>query len=375
MRVTIVGGGPAGLYFALLMKKQDPRHEVSIFERDGPGDTYGWGIVFSDQTLTYLRDSDEPSYREIQETFETWDCLDVVHRGEKVSIRGNRFSGIARVAFLDILQRRCRELGVEIRYRTPVLELASLEAGDLLVGADGANSLVRRTYQDAFRPSLDVRKNKYLWLGTRRLFPGLTLTFRKSGVGLFVAHSYTFHRTTSTFIVEAVGEAWEKAGLAEMSEEKTCAFLADVFRDDLLGEPLLTNNFVRWLNFVIVKNERWHHENVVLLGDALHTAHFSIGSGTKAALEDAIALARCFQGGADVGTALRAFAQTRKPVVDDLQQAAHSSLAWFENAHTRMDLTPLELAYELMTRSHKIDIEKLRRRDPAFVAAYERARA
>jgi anthraniloyl-CoA monooxygenase len=347
MRVTIVGGGPAGLYFALLMKKRNPRHEVSVFERDGPGDTYGWGIVFSDQTLTYLRDSDEPSYQEIKEAFETWDSLDVVHRGEKVSIRGNRFSGIARVAFLDILQRRCLALGVEIRYRTPVVELASLEACDLLVGADGANSLVRRTYQDAFRPSLDVRKNKYVWLGTRRLFPGLTLTFRESGAGLFVAHSYTFNR----------------------------AFLADVFGDDLRGEPLLTNNFVRWLNFVIVKNERWHHENVVLLGDALHTAHFSIGSGTKAALEDAIALAHCFPGGEDVAAALGAFAQTRKPVVDDLQRAAHSSLAWFENAHTRMDLTPLELAYELMTRSQKIDIEKLRRRDPAFVAAYERARA
>jgi anthraniloyl-CoA monooxygenase len=375
MRVTIVGGGPAGLYFALLMKKRNPRHEVSVFERDGPGDTYGWGIVFSDQTLTYLRDSDEPSYQKITEAFETWDSLDVVHRGEKVSIRGNRFSGIARVAFLDILQRRCLALGVEIRYRTPVAELASLQACDLLVGADGANSLVRRTYQDAFRPSLDVRKNKYVWLGTRRLFPGLTLTFRETAAGLFVAHSYTFNRTTSTFIVEAVGDAWERAGLAGMSEGETCAFLAEVFGDDLRGEPLLTNNFVRWLNFVIVKNERWQHENVVLLGDALHTAHFSIGSGTKAALEDAIALAHCFQGGAEVAAALGAFAQTRKPVVDDLQRAAHSSLAWFENAHTRMDLTPLELAYELMTRSQKIDIEKLRRRDPAFVAAYERARA
>lgn len=374
MKITIVGGGPAGLYFALLMKKQDPAREVLILERDGPGDTYGWGIVFSDQTLGYLRDADEPSWREITAAFETWDNVDVVHRGEKVSIRGNRFSGIARVAFLGILQRRCQEMGVDIRFLTNVQDLAALGPCDLLVGADGANSLVRRTYAESFRPSLAAGRNRYIWLGTRRLFPGLTLTFQETPVGLFVAHSYAFSRTTSTFIVEAVGEAWEKAGLERMSEADTCAYLAHVFRSDLAGEPLLTNNFVRWLSFAIVKNERWLHDRVVLLGDALHTAHFSIGSGTKLALEDAIALAGCFADvGEDVPAALAAFERRRKPVVDKLQAAAHSSLVWFEEAEAKMALTPLDLAYDLMTRSGRIDHEKLRRRDPAFVAAWEAA--
>ncbi len=369
-----MGGGPAGLYFALLMKKQDPAHQVRIFERDGPGDTYGWGIVFSDQTLTYLRERDEPTHGEITRSFETWDNVDIVHRGEKISVGGNRFAGIARVAFLDILRLRCERLGVEIRYHTPVMEVGELGDCDLLVGADGAKSTVRRTYEDAFRPSLDVRRNKYIWLGTRRLFPGLTLTFRKSPAGPFVAHSYKFNQTTSTFIVEMPEETWRNAGFDRRSDEEACAALAEVFRDDLDGAPLLTNNYVKWLSFVIVKNERWHHGNVVLLGDALHTAHFSIGSGTKLALEDAIALAGCFAATGHVSRALAEFERTRKPVVDALQAAAESSLLWFENVGARMHLSPLDLAFELMTRSRRIDLEKLRRRDPAFVAAYEAQR-
>jgi flavin-dependent dehydrogenase len=229
VRITIAGGGPAGLYFGLLMKRQDPRHEVRIFERDGRHDTYGWGIVFSGQTLSFLEQADPESHRAITGRLELWDNVDVVHRGEKVSIRGNRFAGIARVAFLDILRGRCEELGVEVRYHTNVQSVADLPAADLLVGADGANSLVRGAYADAFRPSLDVRHNRYIWLGTRRLFPGLTLTFRESEAGVFAAHSYKFGPDTSTFIVEAVGDTWGRAGFEGMGAEETRATLERVF--------------------------------------------------------------------------------------------------------------------------------------------------
>jgi anthraniloyl-CoA monooxygenase len=371
VRITIVGGGPAGLYFALLMKKQDPRHDVRVFERDAPGDTYGWGIVFSDRTLSFLHKNDRPSYDSITRRFAVWDNVDVVHRGEKVSVRGNRFAGIARVAFLDILRRRCQKLGVAIAYRQPVASLDALPRADLLVGADGAGSLVRREHAEVFRPALDVRRNRYIWLGTPHRFDGLTLTFRETGAGLFVAHSYRFDREASTFIVEAVGDTWERAGLATMSVAETCVYLARLFEGDLLGQPLLAKDSARWQNFTIVRNERWHDGEVTLLGDALHTAHFSIGSGTKAAIEDAIALAGCLASSRDVPRALEEFERTRKPVVDALQAAAESSLAFFEEARARMHLGPVELAYEIMTRSGRIDHDKLKRRDPAFVSRYE----
>jgi anthraniloyl-CoA monooxygenase len=371
MRILVVGGGPAGLYFALLMKRRDARHEITVVERDGPHDTFGWGIVFSDQTFSYLQENDGPSADAIIGACETWDNVDVVHRGQTVSIRGNRFSGLARLEFLNILHRRCETVGVDLRFHTNLTDPEQMAGFDLVAGADGANSTVRQRYREAFQPSIDVRRNKYIWLGTRQLFHGLTLTFRQTSVGVFAAHSYKFNKTTSTFIVECPPETWEGAGFASMSEADTCAYLERVFADDLGGHPLLTNNFVRWLNFPLVKNARWRHDHVVLLGDALHTAHFSIGSGTKLALEDAIALADAFTATSGTPAALEAFERSRKPVVDSLQDAAYESLLRFEHMEEDMGLDPIAFAYRLMTRSGRIDREKLRKRDPDFVAAYE----
>src|SRR5687768_8256940 len=370
MRITIIGGGPAGLYFAILMKKAQPAHEITIYERNGPDDTFGWGVVFSGKTLANLRAADAESHAEITREFEAWDHVDVVHRSDKISIHGNSFSGIARLRLLKILQRRAEELGVDVKYRSEIQDLEPLRNDcDLFVGADGVNSTVRLRYSEKFKPDLDVRAHRYIWYGTNQLFHGLTLTFRENDAGTFAAHSYKFNQTTSTFIVECDPQTWERAGFAAMSDEDTREYVGQVFSPDLNGNPLLSNNS-KWINFLLVKNTDWSFENVVLLGDALHTAHFSIGSGTKLAMEDAIALAHAFQQTSDVNKALASFTAARRPVIEDYQAAAFESMKWFENAAQYMHLSPMDLAFSLMTRSGRVSYEDLKKRDPEFIHQY-----
>ena len=375
MKITILGGGPAGLYCSILLKKRDPSHRITIVERDGPNDTFGWGIVFSERTLGFLKEHDPETYAAITAASQTWDNVDVIHKGEKISVNGNGFSGIGRLAFLNLLHRRALDLGAEIRFNTPVADIAELGDCDLLLGADGANSLVRRTYTDFFQPTVDIRQNRYIWLGTPQLFHGLVMIFRVNEAGLFIAHAYKFSPERSTFIVECSPDAWLQAGLDRMGADETCAYLARVFADDLQGRPLLTNNFVRWLNFPLIRNKRWHHRHVALAGDAAHTAHFSIGSGTRLALEDAIALARAVSEHRSVPDALEQYERQRKPVVDRFQEAAYRSLAWLENVEGYLDLDPVPFAYRHMMRSKRVGYAALKQRAPEFVARYDAWRA
>ena len=372
MKINVIGGGPAGLYFAILMKKSAPSHEIAVYERNGPDDTFGWGVVFSGKTLANLREADAESHSAITQSFEAWDNVDVVHRDEKISIRGNSFSGIARIRLLHILQQRAEQLGVRLNFQTEINDVERLRTeADLLIAADGVNSTVRRQYEDHFKPTLDFRSNRYIWYGTNQLFHGLTLTFRENDAGVFAAHSYKFNKTTSTFIVECDPRTWSAAHLDELDETETRHYLANVFQQDLNGHPLLSNNS-KWIQFLLVKNQRWFLKNAVLLGDALHTAHFSIGSGTKLAIEDAIALAACLKENGQVGDALSVFEGSRRPVIEEYQAAAFESMKWFENARAYMDLKPTEFAFSLMTRSGRVTYEDLRKRDPQFIDRYEK---
>jgi anthraniloyl-CoA monooxygenase len=371
MNINIIGGGPAGLYFAILMKKAEPARRIRIYERNGPDDTFGWGVVFSGKTLANLRAADEESHAEITKQFEAWDNVDVVHRDEKISIHGNSFSGIARLQLLKILQRRAEELGVEIEFRAEVHDVDRLRGEcDLLVAADGVNSSVRLQYLEQLKTQLDLRPHRYIWYGTNQLFHGLTLTFRENAAGTFAAHSYKFNKQTSTFIVECDPQTWKRAGFEYMSDKDTRAYVAEVFTTDLQGHELLSNNS-KWIQFLLVKNENWFFDNVVLLGDALHTAHFSIGSGTKLAMEDAIALAESFRQTSDVQSALSHFAETRRPVIEQYQGAAFDSMVWFENVRQYMHARPIDLAFSVMTRSGKVTYDDLKRRDPEFIRRFE----
>jgi 2-polyprenyl-6-methoxyphenol hydroxylase-like FAD-dependent oxidoreductase len=370
VKIFVIGGGPAGLYFALLAKKKHPDWTVRVVERNAPDATFGWGVVFNDKTQNYLRDTDEPTWRDMTAAYQTWDNVDIVHRGQKISVRGNRFSGIQRLAMLQILQKHCAAAGVVLEFGREVRSPDEWAGNDLVLVADGVNSLTRRTLAQHFQPDIQVRPNKYIWYGTRTLFHGLTLTFRENADGLWIAHSYKFNANTSTFIVETDPATWAAAGMERRDEPGIRAYLEGVFAEDLKGSPLLSNKSA-WINFQRVKNARWTHGNVVLAGDALHTAHFSIGSGTRLALEDAIALFQALEAKGSVAAGLAAFEAGRKPAADALQAAAQVSMEWFENARKDMHLDAMDLAYILMTRSGKIDHENLRKRDPEFVGRYE----
>jgi anthraniloyl-CoA monooxygenase len=374
VKINIIGGGPAGLYFAILMKAADASHEICLYERNPADVTWGWGVVFSDKTLGYLGSSDAIVLQRLQKRLVNWTDVVMLYQGEEVRVHGNPFSAIARISILDELQKRCQELGVEMHFGENVADLGPLRDCDLLIGADGINSMVRETYKDHFKPNVQTGRNKFIWLGTKHLFNGLTLGFADSVYGPFACHAYRFCDDTSTFIAECTEETWLAAGLDKASEQESLEILAKVFARDLGGQPLLSNAS-SWINFKRVKNEQWHHENVVLLGDALHTAHFSIGSGTKLAMEDAIVLKSSLDANETVAEALVAYETERRPAVEKLQAAAETSRIWFEEMGEKMGPSPHLFAYDCMTRSGRVDIEKLRRQDPAFVKAFEEARA
>lgn len=369
MRIGVVGGGPAGLYFALLMKKQNPTHAVRVMEQNSADATYGWGVVFSDRALSYLQASDPDSYHALGRRLQTWDDQAIVHKEQPIRIDGLGFSGIGRLELLRVLQGRCRGLGVDLQFDTGVTDLARLRDCDLIVGADGLNSIVRETYRAAFRPSVEILSNRYVWYGTPQVFDCLTLTFREHPDGVFVAHHYRYGPAASTFIVECDVETWATAGLAGMADDERRRYCESVFRRELGGHPLLANRSP-WLNFKVVTNERWHHGNVVLIGDALRTVHFSIGSGTRMALEDAIALARACAATPDVGAALREFERARRPSVEKLLRVAAHSGVWYERMREKLRLAPVPFAYDYLMRGGTLSHDRLRERSPRFAALH-----
>ncbi|MDB4996908.1 MAG: yqjM [Myxococcaceae bacterium] len=369
MKILCVGGGPAGLYFALLLKKANPEHDITVLERNAPGETFGWGVVFSDETLGYLGENDAKTHEEITQTFAHWDAIDVHYKGEIVRSGGHGFSGIARKKLLQILQARCRELGVNLVFNVEIEPDPAAWAGyDLVVAADGVNSKVRKLYESTFRPQLDVRSARYMWLGTKKLFDAFTFLFAHNDDGVFQVHAYRFDDTTSTFIVECDERSWLAAGLDRKSIDESIAYMEKLFARQLDGERLMPNKS-SWIQFVTVKNEAWSAGNVVLLGDAAHTAHFSIGSGTKMAMEDSIALAQACILHPSVPEALAAYEAFRRPMIERTQKAAQDSLMWFENVRRYLHFDPIPFAFSLLTRSKRITYENLKLRDPSFVDA------
>ena len=377
MRIAVIGGGPGGLYFAALAKQLGPDHEISVWERNAADDTFGFGVVFSDETLGGIAHADPVIHDQMEREFARWDDIDVHYKGEVVTSGGHGFAALGRKRLLEILQRRCADLGVDVHFSSTAPDVEQLSGDyDLVVAADGLNSLVRTKYADQFQPTLDVRRCRYMWLGTDKVFEAFTFDILETAHGVMQMHGYPFDAHGSTFIVEMHDDVWRRAGFDAVpahdlapgeSDEASVAAVRELFAHVLDGHEVLANNS-RWVSFTTVRNERWFHDNIVLLGDAAHTAHFSIGSGTKLAMEDALSLAACLHESPDLKDALAAYEQERKAVVISTQRAAQASLEWFENLGQYTHQHPMQFAFNILTRSRRITYDNLRLRDPEFIA-------
>jgi len=373
MRIAILGAGPAGLYLAYLIKRRRPDAGIRVIEQNPAGATFGFGVVFSDRALEFLRADDPETYAAITPHMESWSDMTLVIKNERVTIDGIGFAAIGRLKLLQLLQERTRSVGVSPEFDRAVTSLDELADADLVVGADGVNSLVRKTLADRFGASLTYMNNRFAWFGTSKAFDTLTQTFRHTPIGDFNAHHYRYAPGRSTFIVETDEESFRRAGFEKMEENEARALCEKIFADALAGQRLISNNSI-WRRFPQVWNERWHHGKHVVIGDAAHTAHFSIGSGTRLAMEDAIALERALhESGDDIGKALAAYEAARKPIVEKIVRGAKENASWYENFAGYMALAPMEFAMSYIQRSGRVDIERLRKLSPKFMAQYERA--
>lgn len=370
-RIAVVGGGPAGLYFGYLWKRRHPEDQVDVFEQNPEGATWGFGVVFSDKALDFLRADDPETAEAVTARMEAWRDITLVHRGERVVLDGVGFSAIGRLDFITQLTGRARTAGVNLRFETPVRSVDELAGYDLIVAADGVNSLVRRSCEGDFRTSLSYDDNKFAWYGTTKRYETLTQTFVDTEFGSFTAHHYRYAPTMSTFIVECDRATWLRAGFAEKTEDESKGTCEKVFAEALEGHPLVSNKSV-WRNFPWLWNDRWSHRNMVLVGDALHTAHFSIGSGTRLALEDVIALVNALDGEPqNLRRALEAYETERRPVVTKLVAAAKASAAWYQHFPDHMKLAPLAFGYSYITRSGRVADSQLRAMSPRFMARHD----
>jgi 2-polyprenyl-6-methoxyphenol hydroxylase-like FAD-dependent oxidoreductase len=374
MRIAILGAGPAGLYLSYLLKRRRPDADITLVEQNPAGATFGFGVVFSDRALEFLREDDAETYAAITPQMESWNDMTLVHRNERVVIDGIGFAAIGRLKLLQLLQQRVRSVGVQPKFERAITSLDEFDNFDLVVGADGVNSLLRRSFADEFGAAVTYGANRFAWFGTSKPYDTLTQTFRHTPIGDFNAHHYRYAPGRSTFIVEVDEATFNRAGFERMEDSESRGLCQKVFAGALDGKSLISNNSI-WRRFPLVHNARWHHGKYVLIGDALHTAHFSIGSGTRLAMEDAIALDKALSAaGDDIAEALPAFEAARRPVVEKIVAGANASASWYEHFADHMELAPADFAMSYITRSGRVDIERLRKLSPKFVEQYERAK-